>query len=146
MCSSQTYISPFCRILYLSPQSWRQCMWSYHRFNCVLQVVYATKTLHIQCKKINVSLYNTCEYLLIIIIYLIYLFTWCHLCVTKFWYKILMEHHDHISNQSTSYEILNRCVMFVEFIQIYLHFFCHTGSVWTDLGFWISCFFRYKLK
>jgi len=68
------------------------------------------------------------------------------LCVIKFQYKIFMKHHDHISSQSTSYEIWNRCIMSVEFIQIYLHFFCHSSSVWIDLGFWISYFFRYKLK
>jgi hypothetical protein len=68
------------------------------------------------------------------------------LCVTKLWYKIFMKYHTHIRNQSTSYEILNRCIMSVEFIQIYLHFYCHSSSVWKNLGLWISCFFRYKLK
>jgi len=41
------------------------------------------------------------------------------LCVAKFQYKILMKHHDHISSQSTSHEVLNRCIN----LQIYLHFF-----------------------
>jgi hypothetical protein len=44
------------------------------------------------------------------------------LCVTRLQYKILMKHHNHISSQNMSYEILNTFIMSVEFIQIYLHF------------------------